>query len=411
MAWYNFWREKRSKQPNEPYQTPVLYSDGLQSGIFTQIRSSRASSAVFACVNLISNSLSCMDLRVMSEDSCGHREIVKHHPLQRIFKNKVVMTLSIKQIIKNVMEDVLLKGEGFVYVVRGESGLVTSLRYIPRSNMNVMYDQMKDTLYYQTPLLGNRKLPARDVIHIKDITRDGVNGMSVLLYAKNSIELANRAENAANDFFEQKCNISGILSPNVAVNDEQREKMKRTWSREDRLHVLPFGVTYQQIGVDASKAQMLETRQYEAVEICRFFGVNPMLIQDMSHSSYNTLEQVNLQFLQYTLMPFVKEIEDEFTRKVFVDSEDLIVDMDENSFLLRTDKQSTGEYYTKMVQSGIYSVNDARRELGLSEISDGDTHTVAFTDASKANLANSEADKNKVNNDGEDIPKPTDGTE
>ena len=156
---------------------------------------------------------------------------------------------------------------------------------------------------------------------------------------------------------------------------------------------------------------MLETRQYEAVEICRFFGVNPMLIQDMSHSSYNTLEQVNLQFLQYTLMPFVKEIEDEFTRKVFVDSEDLIVDMDENSFLLRTDKQSTGEYYTKMVQSGIYSVNDARRELGLSEISDGDTHTVAFTDASKANLANSEADKNKVNNDGEDIPKPTDGAE
>ena len=50
------------------------------------------------------------------------------------------MTLSIKQIIKNVMEDVLLKGEGFVYVVRGESGFVTSLRYIPRSNMNVMYD-------------------------------------------------------------------------------------------------------------------------------------------------------------------------------------------------------------------------------------------------------------------------------
>ena len=128
MSWYNFWRNKRSKQPNEPYQTPVLYSDGLQSGIFTQIRSSRASSAVFACVNLIANSLSCMDLRVMSEDSCGHREIVKHHPLQRIFKNKVVMTLSIKQIIKNVMEDVLLKGEGFVYIVRGESGLVTSLR-------------------------------------------------------------------------------------------------------------------------------------------------------------------------------------------------------------------------------------------------------------------------------------------
>lgn len=216
------------------------------------------------------------------------------------------------------------------------------------------------------------------------------------------------------EFFDSGCNVNGILSCQTATNDRQREQLKASWAQAQAkghksLQVLPYGVNYHQIGADSSKSQLLESREYEVVEICRYFGVNPMLIMDLSKNAYNSLEQVNLQFLQYTLMPFVIEFEQEFTRKCFNGDNDFVVDMDENSYLLRTDRASTADYYQKMVSAGIMSVNDARRELGMSEVDGGDSHTVAYSDATKASLEN--ADKNKVNNDGEDIPKPTDGEE
>ena len=409
MAWYNFWKKERRAVETQP----PIYSDSLIFGSQWRVQqSARSLSAVFACINLISNALSCMQFRVMEEDECGHRELVKHHPLQMVFKNKNIQTHSIKQIVKNVMEDVLLKGQGFIYINRNEADIITSLRYIPYSNMTVYYDAMKDTLAYSSTLLGNKKIPPRNVIHIKDITRDGVNGVSPLTYAQSVISLANAAEDSAKEFFDSGCNVNGLLTCQTATNDRQREQLKVSWSQSQghkSLQVLPFGVNYHQIGADASKSQLLESREYEVVEICRYFGVNPMLIMDLSKNAYNSLEQVNLQFLQYTLMPFVIEFEQEFTRKCFNGDNDFVVDMDENSYLLRTDRASTADYYQKMVSAGIMSVNDARRELGMSEVDGGDSHTVAYSDATKASLEN--ADKNKANNDGEDIQKPTDGTE
>ena len=188
-----------------------------------------------------------MQFRVMEEDECGHRELVKHHPLQMVFKNKNIQTHSIKQIVKNVMEDVLLKGQGFIYINRNEADIITSLRYIPYSNMTVYYDAMKDTLAYSSTLLGNKKIPPRNVIHIKDITRDGVNGVSPLTYAQSVISLANAAEDSAKEFFDSGCNVNGLLTCQTATNDRQREQLKASWSQSQghkSLQVLPFGVNY-----------------------------------------------------------------------------------------------------------------------------------------------------------------------
>ena len=96
-------------------------------------------------------------------------------------------------------------------------------------------------------------------------------------------------------------------------------------------------------------------------------------------------------------MPFITEFEQEFTRKVFAEDDEKIVDVDENSYLMRADRKTTAEYYSKMTTSGILSINDARRELGYSDVEDGDSHTVAYSDVSKANLSNvdEETDKNE----------------
>ena len=203
-------------------------------------------------------------------------------------------------------------------------------------------------------------------------------------YAHEVVELAKAAEASAKEFFESGMNINGILSCATMLNEKQRQDIRNSWTMgggKTSLQILPANVTYQAIGTDASKAQLLESRQYESIEIARYFCVPPQLIQSGEKLTYNNLEQLNLLFLQYCLMPYLITIEQEFTRKIFPDDDWLIVDFDESEFVLRTDKQSTASYLTSLVSNGIMSVNEARLALGLPQVDGGDRLHIAFSDA------------------------------
>ena len=184
-------------------------------------------------------------------------------------------------------------------------------------------------------------------------------------------------------------NVQGLLMCKSPMTEKQRNDIRNSWTSgrgKTTLQVLPLGMDYQVLGVSSKDGQLLESRAYEAVEIARFFGVPVQLIQSGEKLTYNSLEQLNLLFLQHTLMPYVAVIEAEFTRKIFLDDPDLLVDMDENEFLLRTDKKSTAEYLTKLVGGGIMTVNEGRKELGLGRVEDGDGLHIAYSDASKAEI-------------------------
>jgi phage portal protein BeeE len=101
-------------------------------------------------------------------------------------------------------------------------------------------------------------------------------------------------------------------------------------------------------------------------------------------------------------MPYISIIESEFTRKLFADEDSLLVDMDENEFLLRTDKKSTGEYLSKLVGGGIMTVNEARKELGLGEVEDGESLHIAYSDASKAEIGSEKQPEQEEINTNED---------
>lgn len=186
-------------------------------------------------------------------------------------------------------------------------------------------------------------------------------------------------------------NVSGLLACKTMMTEKQRQDIKASWQSgggRNSLQVLPVNVDYVQLGTDASKGQLLESRQYQAIEIARFYGVPAQFLQSSDKVTYTAgaLEQMNLIFFQQTLLPFMTSIESEFTRKLFFDSDEYIVDMDESEFLMRTDKSTTSQYLQTLVGGGIMTVNEARRELGLSEQADGDSLHIAYSDATKAKI-------------------------
>lgn len=139
MSWFS--RKKDKPQEPELRSEPVECTCNADSLTFAQFfgqdYSYRSLSSVFAAVELISNALASMPLRVVREDEEGQREVVKHHPLQMIFKNRNLQTMTMPQIIKSAITDVLLKGNGYVLINRNEANIVTSLRYIPASSVSV----------------------------------------------------------------------------------------------------------------------------------------------------------------------------------------------------------------------------------------------------------------------------------
>ena len=222
------------------------------------------------------------------------------------------------------------------------------------------------------------------MIHLVKNSYDGVNGVSVLTYAARSIKLAGNTENSANSFFTNGCNLSGVLTVQGQLNDKQRNDIRSSWNQAynnggNGLAILQGNMEYKPIQLNAADSQMLESRQFNVEDIARFFGISPILLGDLTHANYNSIEAMQQMFLLHTLQPYITLIEEEFTRKLIKPSENnLIVNLDETA-LLKTDKVALSTYYGNLLDKGVLCVNEVRKELGYSEIEGGDKHLIAYS--------------------------------
>lgn len=139
------------------------------------------------------------------------------------------------------------------------------------------------------------------------------------------------------------------------------------------IAVLEGNMKYQPITVSPKDSQLLESRQFNVVDICRFFSVSPVKAFDLSKSSYSTVEATQLQYLTDTALAVITKIEQEINRKVFLRSERgrIIAEFD-TSAILRTDKAAQAAYWKDMFYVGAASPNEIRRENNLSRVDNGD---------------------------------------
>lgn len=229
------------------------------------------------------------------------------------------------------------------------------------------------------------------MIHLIKNTYDGINGVSVLKFGSRSLNIANATENTAKNYFANGGNLAGILTIDGSVTKQQRQDAKSSFVQSfseggQGIAVLQGNMHYQQIQSNAEEAQLLQERIYNIQDIARFFGVSPVLLGDLTHSSYNTIEAVQLDFLQHTLQPYIVMVEEEFNRKLLRPSEgNLCIDLDD-AYLLRSDRTALASYYTTLLNTGVYCINEVRSELGMGEVDGGDQHNISFVDTNKTDI-------------------------
>lgn len=369
--------EKRDNTVNyiNPYGGEALPFSQLQSQ-YTAMNIS----AVYRATEIISDSVAMLPIRIKQIDAT-HKEEMSTHPLNMVFQNNM---LSKYNLIKLLIQSVILRGNGFAYIQRAKDGTATELQYIESGDVQIHYNKQKKELFYTCNLISSKKIEPCNMIHLVKNSYDGVNGVSVLTYAARSIKLAGNTENSANSFFTNGCNLSGVLTVQGQLNDKQRNDIRSSWNQAynnggNGLAILQGNMEYKPIQLNAADSQMLESRQFNVEDIARFFGISPILLGDLSHANYNSIEAMQQMFLLHTLQPYITLIEEEFTRKLFKPSENnLIVNLDETA-LLKTDKVALSTYYGNLLDKGVLCVNEVRKELGYSEIEGGDKHLIAYS--------------------------------
>ena len=338
-------------------------------------------STVYRCVDLISDSVAVLPLKTYLLDEGGFKKEYKTHPAYMILDLEPNEDMTRFVFFKTLMASVLLTGNGYAYIERDRNLNLLQLVYIPTSQVTIVYITDKNGIMrkrYQ--VVGFKELvEPKDMIHVLNFSYDGIIGVSTLTHARQTLGIAAKSEEHASGFFESGGAVSGILTvEDKRLDKKQKDQIYETWGERMSQHpngiaVLEGNMKYQPITVSPKDSQLLESRQFNVVDNCRFFSVSPVKAFDLSKSSYSTVETTQLQYLTDTALAVITKIEQEINRKVFLRSERgrIIAEFD-TSAILRTDKAAQAAYWKDMFYVGAASPNEIRRENNLSRVDNGD---------------------------------------
>ncbi|HEJ8096730.1 TPA: phage portal protein [Serratia marcescens] len=352
-------------------------------------------SAVWACVRLLSESISTLPLKIYVRQSDGSRKAATDHPAYSILCRRPNSEMTPSRFMLMVVASICLRGNAFIEKKFIANRLVSLVPLLPQ-NM-VVKRLTTGALEYKYTENGNeRVIPVKNIMHIRGFGLDGVCGMMPMKTGRDVIGSAMAVEESAAKIFEQGLQSSGFLSADNALNDEQRERLRSymaafTGSKNaGKIMVLEGGLKYQGVTMNPEDAQMLESRSFSIEEICRWFRVPPFMVGHTTKQSSwaSSLEGMNLQFLTHTLRPLLVNIEQEIGR-CLLDSDDEVFAEFSVEGLLRADSAGRAAYYTSALQNGWMSRNDVRRLENMPPIEGGDIYTVQLNLTQLKNLESS----------------------
>lgn len=361
--------------------------------------------AVYAALSIISNSIATLPIYVKQYKD-NARTILKNNRIQKLFYN---MLQSKHVVIKQLVYDLLLYGNAFIYIKR-DGNVPTKLVYLQFGDVQVNYKKEEDIVEYQC--CNHKQVPKlvkqEDMLHFARDTRDGIMGRGFLYFAAEVIRLAGYTQQAVEDYFRSGCSLTGILKFKNGLRGIQQQDIRNQWmqihshgARGAGLGVLGGDADYIPISQNSAESQMLETREFNISEIARFFNINPVLLGDLTHSSYNDIEQAQIEFITHTLLPIINLIEEEIDRKLITNSNQYI-DFDEN-YLLKGNMSSLSQYYSTLVSNGIMTIDEAREQIGLNPFNDGYSNKIIipYTDISQNVI--SQDNSNKESEDEQEV--------
>ena len=338
-------------------------------------RSSMQTTAVYACVRVLSEAVASLPLHLYRYDDKGSKVKATDHPLYFLLHDEPNEEMTSYVFRETLMTHLLLWGNAYVQIIRNGRGEVIGLYPLMPNRMRVDRDE-KGKIYYEyqwtqsdapTMKESTVKLSPREVMHIPGLGFDGLVGYSPIAMAKNAIGLSMACEEYGSKFFANGAAPGGVLEHPGVLKDP--EKVRDSWqaafggsANANKVAVLEEGMKYAPISINPSEAQFLETRKFQIDEIARIFRIPPHMIGDLEHATFSNIEEQSLEFVTYVLQPWLSRIESAISRSLLMPEEkkELFARFNVDG-LLRGNYQSRMQGYATGIGNGFMCVNDVRR--------------------------------------------------
>ena len=369
-------------------------------------RTAMQTTAVYACVRILAEAVASLPLHVYEYQDDGGTKLVHDHPLYYLLHDEPNPEMTSFVFRETLMSHLLIWGNAYAQIIRDGAGRVLGLYPLLPDKMDVQRDD-KGNIYYvysrnsdENPMFkeyGDIRLKAEDVLHIPGLGFDGLIGYSPIAMAKNAVGMTLACEEYGASFFANGANPGGVLEHPGVLKDPS--KVRESWNsvyrgvnNAHKIAVLEEGMKYQQIGIPPEEAQFLETRKFQINEIARLYRIPPHMVGDLDKSSFSNIEQQSLEFVKYTLDPWVIRWEQSLQRSLLLPGEKgkYFIKLNVDG-LLRGDYQSRMNGYAVGRQNGWFSANDIREMENMNPIPDEEGGNLYLINGAMTKLADAGA--------------------
>jgi HK97 family phage portal protein len=333
--------------------------------------------ACWSCVRLISETMATLPLGLYRRLPDGGREVASENDLHWILNTTPNSRMTAVQFWEAVVASMLLRGNAFVEIIR-VSGRIVALEFLLPNRMDLDVADNGEILYRYREKNGQlRDIASGNMMHIPAFSLDGQIGLSPIAYGADVFGSAMSAEDVASATFKNGMHQTVAFEVDAQLNKQQRDDFRDYVQRisgamnAGKSPVLEKGVSAKVIGINPIDAQLLESREYSAEEICRFYMVDPTLVgySDKASNWGTGLEQKLLRFLTFTLRSYMRRIEEGITRNLLTPAQrrQLYPEFSIEG-LMRADSAARATLYSQMVQNGIYTRDECRMKENLPKM-------------------------------------------
>lgn len=348
-----------------------------KSGASVNLTTAIEVSTVIACVRVIANGVAQVPLRIMQEASDGKTRLpAKSHPLFDVLHKKPNRWQSSFELRETMLVNAILTGNAYCFISRvGANDKIKELIFIPTAKVRVEQLDNGDLIYHITGRNNEiRTLTANNIWHLKGMSLDGVIGINTLNTAREAIGLAMASEETQAKLHQKGVKSTGLYSVEGTLNKEQYQALSDWVAKEfsdSKPAILDRNAKFIPLSMTGVDAQHLETRKHQVEEICRHFGVMPIMVgQSDKAATYASAEQMFIAHLVHTLTPYYERFEQSIDCQLLTDKER---EQGYYAFLdpagmLRGALKDTAEYLYKLVSIGSMTRNESREKLDLNPI-------------------------------------------
>ena len=364
-----------------------LIADALRTGRTTGVSSETMLRlpTVWRCIEIISTSIAGLPVTAKQEQSGAINAI--DHPVNRLLNVKANSYMSAHTWKELMIRDVVTRGDHFSMIVRSGS---RPIELLPLCYDDVDVKLREGQLVYVVK--DNDVYLQSDILHVKGASLDGIRGMSMLGFHRNSFRTALSSKNYIREFFENNATPKGILKYPTAQKAEVVKATRDAWHRlygeggAYSVAVLDGGAEFQTVSLPPADAMYLEVSKYSDKEICNIYGVPMHMVNDLSDAHYNNIEASGIELVKYTLMSWINRIESELNDKLLREAEKGSTFVDFNvDGLMRGDMKTRAEYFMKMRGIRALSANEVRKIENLNPYEGGDTYDNPNIDTNENN--------------------------